>query len=188
MFWHLCQPQGYEVTVRDFLRGMEEAKLPSRCLSLFGFDLFFGTTPHPVTVNTRIIPFLVGNPYKPSFVTVPGWGGQPNLFSLFLAWDPGMPGFWCSRRHRPCSRWCAPLKRFQTTAYAVSIISSYIFDISWYMDHLAMSEDIWSILWRDFQTLKGKRIDQVDLIGWSRPFRCAFQSPSTSWGLLAYLN
>ena len=33
-----------------------------------------GTTPHPVTVTTRIITFLIGNPYKPSFVTVTGWG------------------------------------------------------------------------------------------------------------------
>ena len=29
---------------------------------------------YPPTVTTRIIPFLVGNPYKPSFVTVTGWG------------------------------------------------------------------------------------------------------------------
>ena len=35
---------------------------------------YLGTTPHPVTVTTWIIPFLVGNPYKPSFVTVTGWG------------------------------------------------------------------------------------------------------------------
>ncbi len=33
-----------------------------------------GTTPHPVAVTTRIITFLIGNPYKPSFVTVTGWG------------------------------------------------------------------------------------------------------------------
>ena len=38
------------------------------------YDVYIGTTPHPVTVTTRIIPFLVGNPYKPSFVTVTGWG------------------------------------------------------------------------------------------------------------------
>ena len=31
-------------------------------------------TPHPETVTTTIIPFLVGNPYKPSFVTVTGLG------------------------------------------------------------------------------------------------------------------
>ena len=36
--------------------------------------LYLGTTPHPVTVTTRIITFLIGNPYKPSFVTVTGWG------------------------------------------------------------------------------------------------------------------
>ena len=36
--------------------------------------VYFGTTPRPVTVTTRIITFLIGNPYKPSFVTVTGWG------------------------------------------------------------------------------------------------------------------
>ena len=30
--------------------------------------------PHPATVTTRIITFLIGDPYKPSFVTVTGWG------------------------------------------------------------------------------------------------------------------
>ena len=33
-----------------------------------------GTTPQPETVTTRILPFVVGNPCKPSFVTVSGWG------------------------------------------------------------------------------------------------------------------
>ena len=33
--------------------------------------------PHAVTVTTRIIPFLVGNPYKPSFGTVTGRGDNP---------------------------------------------------------------------------------------------------------------
>ena len=37
-------------------------------------NIWFGTTPHPVTVTTRIITFLIGNPYKPSFVIVTGWG------------------------------------------------------------------------------------------------------------------
>ena len=36
--------------------------------------VYFRSTPHPVTVTTRIITFLVGNPYKPSFPTVTGWG------------------------------------------------------------------------------------------------------------------
>ena len=35
------------------------------------------STPHPVTVTTRIITFLVGNPYKPSFATVTGRGVDP---------------------------------------------------------------------------------------------------------------
>ena len=37
-------------------------------------SLYLRSTPHPVTVTTRIITFLVGNPYKPSFATVTGWG------------------------------------------------------------------------------------------------------------------
>ena len=36
------------------------------------------STPHPVTVTTRIITFLVGNPHKPSFATVTGWGVDPS--------------------------------------------------------------------------------------------------------------
>ena len=38
------------------------------------------STPHPVTVTTRIITFLVGNPYKPSFATVTGWGVDPMYY------------------------------------------------------------------------------------------------------------
>ena len=33
-------------------------------------------------VTTWIIPFFVGNPYKPSFVTVTGWGGRPKGCTL----------------------------------------------------------------------------------------------------------
>ena len=40
-------------------------------------NIWFRSTPHPVTVTTRIITFLVGNPYKPSFATVTGWGVDP---------------------------------------------------------------------------------------------------------------
>ena len=36
--------------------------------------VYFETTPHPVTVTTRMISFLVENPCKPSFVTVAGCG------------------------------------------------------------------------------------------------------------------
>ena len=40
-------------------------------------SVYVRSTPHPVTVTTRIITFLVGNPYKPSFATVTGWGVDP---------------------------------------------------------------------------------------------------------------
>ena len=44
--------------------------------------LYIGTTPHAVTVTTRIITFLVGDPYKPSFATVTGWGVHRSYISL----------------------------------------------------------------------------------------------------------
>ena len=40
-------------------------------------NLYFGVSPLPVRVTTRIITFLVGNPYKPSFATVTGRGDNP---------------------------------------------------------------------------------------------------------------
>ena len=43
-------------------------------------------SPFPVTVTTRIIPFLVGNPYKPSFATVTGKGDNPSY-----KWSYGAP-------------------------------------------------------------------------------------------------
>ena len=42
----------------------------------------FRSTPHPVTVTTRIITYLVGNPYKPSFATVTGWGVDPRYLKI----------------------------------------------------------------------------------------------------------
>ncbi len=45
--------------------------------NLRGIRVYLGTTPHPVTVTTRIITFLIGNPYKPSFATVTGKGDNP---------------------------------------------------------------------------------------------------------------
>ncbi len=46
-----------------------------------GSMLWFGCCPLPVTVTTRIITFLVGNPYKPSFATVTGRGDNPRYIS-----------------------------------------------------------------------------------------------------------
>ena len=48
------------------------------------YNIYIRSTPHPVTVTTRIIPFLVGNPYKPSFVTVTGWGVDPIYIYIYL--------------------------------------------------------------------------------------------------------
>ena len=46
--------------------------------------VYLGSTPHPVTVTTRIITCLIGNPYKPSFVTVTGWGVDPGRPKVYL--------------------------------------------------------------------------------------------------------
>ncbi len=59
--------------------------------SIFDSPLYLGLSPHPVTVATRIITFLVGDPYKPSFPTVTGRGVDPTYtlspFELIV-------GFW----------------------------------------------------------------------------------------------
>ena len=39
--------------------------------------VYLGLSPIPVTVTTRIITFLVGDPYKHSFATVTGRGDNP---------------------------------------------------------------------------------------------------------------
>ena len=57
-----------------------------------GFNWFnwfndnLGVAPFPVTVSTRIVLFLVGDPYKPSFTTVTVRGPHPNdNFSFWLS-------------------------------------------------------------------------------------------------------
>jgi len=55
---------------------MTPEKYPS-CQTIFPISITWNYPPNhpqPVTVTTRIVPFLVGNFYKPSFVTVTGWG------------------------------------------------------------------------------------------------------------------
>ena len=44
--------------------------------------LYLGLSPLPVTVTTRIVMFLVGDPYKPCFATVTGRGDNPNYICL----------------------------------------------------------------------------------------------------------
>ena len=42
--------------------------------SMYVYIYILELPPNPAPVTTRIIPFLAGNPYKPPFVTVTGWG------------------------------------------------------------------------------------------------------------------
>ncbi len=46
------------------------------------WNILFRSTPLPVTVTTRIITFLVGDPYKPSFATVTGRGVDPIYYII----------------------------------------------------------------------------------------------------------
>ena len=45
--------------------------------------IYIGCGPLPVTVTTGTITFLVGDPYKPSFATVTGWGVDP-IYSIYI--------------------------------------------------------------------------------------------------------
>ena len=61
------------------------------------FVISWNYPPPRMPVTTRIIPFLVGNPYKPSFVTVTGWGvDQSYIISIYFMhcgslWHPDKP-------------------------------------------------------------------------------------------------
>ena len=46
-------------------------------------SVYVGCGPLPVTVTTRIITFLVGDPYKPSFTNVTGRGPHPMYMCMF---------------------------------------------------------------------------------------------------------
>ena len=51
-------------------------------------QLYVGYGPFPVTVTTRIITFVVGNPYKPLFATVTGKGPHPSYMTCMLGAKP----------------------------------------------------------------------------------------------------
>ena len=53
--------------------------------SFFLLLLWFGCGPLTVTVTTKIITCLIGNPYKPSFTTVTVRGPHPSCGFLILA-------------------------------------------------------------------------------------------------------
>ncbi len=95
IYWHLSKPLGH--------RQAMYTQTHPHWVNLFRFDhhrpkllkhedsrtkiiqkkhvlyiyIYLGRCPLPVTVTTRIITFLIGNPYKPSFATVTGRGPHP---------------------------------------------------------------------------------------------------------------
>ena len=82
---------------------------------------YLGTTPHPVTVTTRIIPFLIGNPYKPSFVTVTGWG--VDLRHTCWPWDVFFSSHWWQEQTMTRLEKCQPIRNVDwNIGYIFSII------------------------------------------------------------------
>ena len=48
------------------------------------YNIYLGLSPLPVRVTTRIITFLVGNPYKPSFPLLLGRGDNPIYIYIYI--------------------------------------------------------------------------------------------------------
>ncbi len=73
----VCVNFGSNLHVFAKLRPAQAVQLQTFSHPVNDWNIFLRSTPHPVTVTTRIITFWVGNPYKPSFVTVTEWGVDP---------------------------------------------------------------------------------------------------------------
>ena len=54
--------------------------------------VYFGLSPIPVTVSTRIVIFLVTDPYKPSFATIT-WRGDNPIYAVIVHVQPTL-GTW----------------------------------------------------------------------------------------------
>ena len=92
----------------------------------FGYGLF------PVTVTTRIIPFLVGNPNKPFFATVTGKGPRPTYHHV-----RGTGGF-------------RSMARFDWACWLWLLRSSRAFgDIPRPSEKKNLSSKKWMLLWKD---------------------------------------
>ena len=63
-----------------FCHGNAEEQTLGSCLLIW---VYIGLSPLPVTVTTKIITFLVGDPYKPSFATVTGRGDDPRYIGEY---------------------------------------------------------------------------------------------------------
>ena len=96
-----------------FFKDVSRVGSSSRKVNPHIWFVWFRSTPHPVTVTTRIITFLIGNPYKPSFVTVTGWGVdlmydvymQHTVYSLHICGKIIKKKIWYTVTH------VAPLRR-----------------------------------------------------------------------------
>ena len=84
-------------------------------LGLKNLIYIISIAPHPVTVTTKVIPFLVGNPDKPSFMTVTGWGKNPRYTHETSG-----------KRPNPSANPCESVQRnpnFQVLPFEVSLVS-----------------------------------------------------------------
>ena len=68
--------------------------LQNGALYIYIYVLYVGLSPLPVRVTTRIITFLVGNPYKPSFPLLLG-GGTTQIICMFTQFTPSLGHVTC---------------------------------------------------------------------------------------------
>ena len=84
--WSMLKKPGCSELNCDRVPGFERCAIPrietSKMRQLLDYHNL-GVAPLPVRVTTRIITFLVGNPYKASFATVTGWGVDPNYHNVY---------------------------------------------------------------------------------------------------------
>ena len=90
--------------------------------------VLIGLSPFPVTVTTRIITFLVGDPYKPSFATVTGRGDNPIYCLYWLTWSVELGGKLLKRHIWYTS---SPLIAPLLTAGPLKMVGRLYFSLGW---------------------------------------------------------
>ena len=76
-------------------------------------SIYFGLSPFPVIVTTRIVSCLVGNPYKPSFATITGKGDNPTYTVKYWLVHQEVPisAFLLFEKTDQTLTFCVPLRR-----------------------------------------------------------------------------
>ena len=97
---------------------------------------YIGLSPLPVRVTTRIITFLVGNPYKPSFPLLLGGGTTQEIHlqsgSIF---QPAILVYRSVKRFAPFNvgeSWEAELKQYESRSTNIERVTSMCYQYGWF--------------------------------------------------------